>query len=61
MDSYLIYRDTILGRRYIDAFDGQQYFWTNDRKTAWRLPDGQAQRRLEQVRKQYPGAQIEKA
>lgn len=44
--------------RYLDGFDGNDYEWTLNGKTAWLMDYEEAQRRLTNVRRKHPGADI---
>lgn len=43
---------------YADGFDGEQYEWIQDKKTAWRMRREDAERRLQLIWETDPDAMI---
>ena len=46
---------------WLDGFDGDNYEWTRNRATAWRLRKSDAEGRIERICKQTPDAEIVEA
>lgn len=40
-------------KEFLDGFDGENYEWTLDKKTAWRFDDTEAETRLASTRADY--------
>lgn len=55
---HLLIQKSVYDPEYLDGYDGIQWEWTTQRKTAWRLRRDEAEKKLKLMEKEFPKAVI---
>jgi len=55
---HLLIQKSVYDPEYLDGYDGTNWEWTMNRKTAWRLRRDEADKKLKLVLKDFPHAVI---